>query len=92
MKILFLIYHGFSEASGISKKIHCQVKGLQENGYDVRLCYNDCTAEGLRCRFVDGQVLQDYGTGLPAALRKRISYGCIYDYCVSEGITDASSS
>lgn len=28
MKILFLVYHGFSEVSGISKKIHYQVKGL----------------------------------------------------------------
>ena len=38
MKILFLVYHGFSEHSGISKKIHYQVKGLRENGHDVRLC------------------------------------------------------
>ena len=37
MKILFLVYHGFSEVSGISKKIHYQVKGLRENGHDVRL-------------------------------------------------------
>ena len=28
MKILFLVYHGFSEVSGISKKIRYQVKGL----------------------------------------------------------------
>ena len=26
MRILFLVYHGFSEHSGISKKIHYQVK------------------------------------------------------------------
>ena len=30
MKILFLVYHGISEVSGISKKIHYQVKGLRE--------------------------------------------------------------
>ena len=41
MKILFLVYHGFSEHSGISKKIHYQVKGLRENGHDVHLCYYD---------------------------------------------------
>ncbi len=41
MKILFLVYHGFSEVSGISKKIRYQVKGLRENGHEVHLCYYD---------------------------------------------------
>ncbi len=86
MKILFLVYHGFSEHSGISKKIHYQVKGLKENGHDVRLCYYDFSPEGHRCRFVDETVLQDYGKGKLAALRQRFSYDCIYDYCMQEGI------
>ena len=86
MKILFFVYHGFSEHSGISKKIHYQVKGLKENGYEVRLCYYDFTPEGHRCRFVDGIVLQDYGTGKIAALRQRFGYNCVYDYCIQEGI------
>ena len=86
MKILFLVYHGFSEYSGISKKIHYQVKGLKENGYDVRLCYYDLDEHGHRCRFIDGQVLKDYGTGIMAGFRQRIDYGCIYDYCVGEQI------
>ena len=86
MKILFFVYHGFSEHSGISKKIHYQVKGLKENGYDVRLCYYDFTPEGHRFRFVDGIVLQDYGTGKIAALRQRFGYNCVYDYCIQEGI------
>lgn len=86
MKILFLVYHGFSKHSGISKKIHYQVKGLKENGHDVRLCYYDFTPEGHRCRFVDETVLQDYGKGKLAALRQRFSYDCIYDYCMHEGI------
>ena len=63
MKILFLVYHGFSDHSGISKKIHYQVKGLKENGHDVRLCYYDFAANGHSCRFVDDQVLKDYGKG-----------------------------
>ena len=86
MKILFLVYHGFSEHSGISKKIHYQVKGLKENGHDVRLCYYDFSPEGHRCRFVDETVLHDYGKGKLAALRQRFSYDCIYDYCMQEGI------
>ena len=86
MKILFLVYHGFSEHSGISKKIHYQVKGFKENGYDVHLCYYDFSPEGHRCRFVDGEVLQDYGTGKLAGLRQRFCYDAVYDYCIREGI------
>ena len=86
VKILFLVYHGFSEHSGISKKIHYQVKGLKENGYDVRLCYYDFSSEGHRCRFVDGTVLKDYGNGKWAGLLQRLEYTSIFDYCVREGI------
>lgn len=86
MRILFLIYHGFSEHSGISKKIHYQVKGLRENGHDVRLCYYDFNSEGHRCRYVSGDIIKDYGSGSWAAIRQRIDYSCIYDYCVREGI------
>ena len=86
MKILFLVYHGFSDVSGISKKIHYQVKGLRQNGHDVRLCYYDFTPEGHRCRYVDEQVLKDYGTGWWAGLSQRIDYDSIYRYCLREGI------
>ena len=86
MRILFLVYHGFSEHSGISKKIHYQVKGLKENGYDVRLCYYDFSPEGHRCRYIDGEVMKDYGKGRLAGLRQRFDYDCIYDYCIREGI------
>ena len=86
MNILFLVYHGFSEYSGISKKIHYQVKGLRENGHDVHLCYYDFDERGHRCRFVDGAVLKDYGTGAIAAIRQRLSYDCIYNYCIRKKI------
>lgn len=86
MRILFLVYHGFSEYSGISKKILYQVKGLRENGQDVRLCYYDFAENGHRCRYIDNNVLKDYGNGNIAALWQRLDYGCIYDYCVREKI------
>ena len=86
MKILFLVYHGFSEHSGISKKIHYQVKGLRENGHDVHLCYYDFDERGHSCRFVDGKLLKDYGKGKWAGLRQRMDYDCIYDYCVHNKI------
>ena len=86
MKILFLVYHGFSEHSGISKKIHYQVKGLRENGHEVHLCYYAQGSNGHWCRFVDDQIIQDYGKGKWAGLRQRIDYQCICDYCVCEKI------
>ena len=86
MNILFLVYHGFSEVSGISKKIHYQVKGLRENGYEVHLCYYDFDNRGHRCRFVDGEIIKDYGKGVFAGLRQRIDYDCVYDYCRVNGI------
>ena len=86
MLILFLVYHGFSEHSGMTKKIHYQVIGLRENGHDVRLCYYGFAGNGHRCRYIDGTILKDYGTGRLAALRQRIYYGCIYNYCIRENI------
>ena len=86
MRILFLVYHGFSEHSGISKKIHYQVKGLRENGHDVRLCYYGFAENGHRCRYVDDHIVKDYGTGIVAGFRQRVDYQCIYDYCIQEGI------
>ena len=81
MRILFLVYHGFSEASGITKKIRYQVKGLRENGYEVHLCYYGFAENGHRCRYIDNKMIKDYGTGLLAGFRQRIDYDCIYDYC-----------
>lgn len=80
------MYHGFSEASGISKKIHYQVKGLRENGHDVRLCYYDFTENGHSSRFVDSKIIKDYGRGKWAGLRQRTDYQCIYDYCIREKV------
>jgi glycosyltransferase involved in cell wall biosynthesis len=86
MRILFLVYHGFSEVSGISKKIHYQVKGLRENGHDVRLCYYGFAENGHRCRYIDDKIIKDYGKGKLAGLRQRFSYNCICDYCIREKI------
>ncbi len=86
MKILFLVYHGFSEISGITKKIRNQVKGLRENGHEVHVCYYTFSPEGRRCRYVDDTIIADYGTGRLAAIRQRLSYGCIYDYCIAQDI------
>lgn len=86
MKILFLTYHGFEDASGISKKMLAQVKGLRQNGHEVHVCYYDVTEEGRHVRFVDGEVIKDYGKSRWASLYQRISMGCVSDYCRQHGI------
>lgn len=86
MNILFLTYHGFDPGSGITKKMFAQVKGLRQNGHTVHLCSYDVASDGSRCRYVDGEVIMNYGRGPLAALRQRISLGCVYRYCVDNGI------
>ena len=86
MKILYLVYHGFSDESGISKKIHYQVKGLRQNGHEVHLCYYDFDPRGHRCRYVGNKVIADYGTGALAAIRSRTQLDCIYNYCAVNAI------
>lgn len=81
MRILFLTYHGFEEASGISKKMLAQIKGLRQNGHEVHVCYYDLAADGSRCRYVDEDVIRNYGKGRWATLLQRMDYSCINDYC-----------
>lgn len=83
---MFLVYHGFSEESGISKKIHYQVKGLRQNGHEVHLCYYDFDSQGNRCRYIDGKIIANYGKGRLAAFISRINLACIYKYCMKNGI------
>ena len=86
MKILFLIFHGLSEYSGISQKIRYQVKGLEENGHSVKTCIYTINAKGHRIRTVDDSIIVDYGTGKWAAIKKRYSYHCIYQYAMEHQI------
>ena len=86
MKALFLIFHGFNEANGISKKIHYQVKALKDCGVDVRLCHYDITPYGERRWMVDNEVIADFGTGFAAKIWKRVYYSPIIDYARREKI------
>lgn len=86
MKILFLIFHGFSEHSGISKKIHYQVNGLREAGHEVDLCFYTVESDGHRKRMVNEEVLEDYGCGKLASIKKRICYKAIYRYAIEQQI------
>lgn len=86
MKILFLTYHGFEEASGISKKMLAQIKGLRQNGHEVHVCYYTINVDGERCRYVDDEVIKNYGKGKLSTIRQRMDYSCVNDYCRKNGI------
>lgn len=86
MNILFLIYHGLSNHSGISKKIWLQIKGLEENNHEVHLCTYTIGENGHRVRMIDDKVVEDYGEGIVAKIKKRCSYGSILNYIKEQGI------
>lgn len=86
MNILFLIYHGFSEVSGISKKIHYQINGLRRLGHQVYVCTYDIRDDGHRVRFIDDKPLQDFGNGRLAAVMKRCCYEAIVKFAIANKI------
>lgn len=86
MKILFLIFHGFEEANGISKKIRYQVKALRECGADVQICYYDITSGGRSMWLTDEEVLTDLGKGTWSKIKKRFCYRGIIQYASHQKI------
>ena len=78
MKALFLIFHGFDPANGISKKIHYQVEALKENGVKTQLCF--LSEENGKRRMVDKTIIADYGNGLKGKIYKRLEYRSIVRY------------
>lgn len=86
MNILFLIYHGFSDTSGISKKIKAQVDGLRQNGHNVFVCSYSILENGHRCRMINDKILQDFGRNKLAPFKKRICYKSVYKFCIENRV------
>ena len=82
MNILFLTYHGFAEASGISKKMQYQINGLRQLGHKVFVCTYSIREDGHRVRFIDDKPLQDFGNGRLAAMKKRCCYGAVVRFAI----------
>lgn len=80
MKALFLVFHGFEPHNGISKKIRSQVCALRSMGVDTYLCYNSFDDKGNGVRYIDGQILDHFGSGFFSKLAKRFSYGRLFRY------------
>lgn len=84
LKVLFLVFHGFSAHNGISKKIFGQVKGLAQNGADVRLCYYDVLEDGRRVWRVGTDIIADFGQGRWAKMKKRVDFSGLIRYVEKE--------
>lgn len=80
MNIFFLIFHGFSESSGVSKKILSQIKGMRELGHHVDVCTYSVTCEGNRVRMINDRIIQNYGKSRWAAIRKKVDFHTIEEY------------
>nr|WP_321521483.1 glycosyltransferase family 1 protein [uncultured Macellibacteroides sp.] len=86
MKALFLVFHGFEAHNGISNKIYYQVDGLKQNGIDVRLCYLQIDDKGFHKRMVNDSIIENFGKGIWAKIKKRISYYSLLNYILEERI------
>ena len=82
MRILFFTYHGFSEHSGISKKMRYQIKGLRELGHQVEVCTYDFDEQGNRVRRINEEVIQNFGKGKLAALKGRTDFDKVTQYAI----------
>ena len=82
MRILFFTYHGFSEHSGISKKMRYQIKGLRELGHQVEVCTYDFDEQGNRVRRINEEIIQNFGKGKLAALKGRSDFDKVTQYAI----------
>lgn len=86
MKALFLVFHGFEAHNGISKKIFYQVEGLKQNGVDVKLCYLLVDENGFHKRMVNDSIIENFGNGIWAKIKKRTSYASLINYILKEKV------
>lgn len=84
MKILFLIFHGFSLENGISKKISYQLEAFKSLGHEVHIAYMD---ESLgKKRMIDRKAVATYPNNIIGKLEKRIEFSSIIRYTENEHI------
>ena len=86
MKGLFIVFHGFSAHSGISKKIFAQCEALRRNGIDIALCHLEIGPDGTQRRLAGDTVIRTFGSGFRAKILKRVSYSDITEYIRREGV------
>ena len=74
MKALFLVFYGFQEYNGISKKIRYQINALKKCGFDIQTCHYEVTPNGNREWLIDGKELVNLGRGITAKFEKALFF------------------
>lgn len=87
MRALFLVFYGFQEYNGISKKIKYQVDAFKQCGIDMSTCYYEVCENGDRQWMIDNNILTNLGKGIFAKVKKRISFAPIVRYIKEQGIS-----
>lgn len=87
MRTLMVIFYGFQEYNGISKKIRYQVDALRQCGMEMHTCYYEVRENGDRQWMVDQNILANLGKGILAKLKKRISFAPILRYIREQHIS-----
>lgn len=86
METLFLVFYGFQEYNGISKKIRYQISALEKCGMNVHTCHYEVMPDGQRQWMIDNSVLESLGKGMIAKLKKRVSFHAIIHYIIEKNI------
>ncbi len=87
MKAIFIVFQALAEYSGITKKIRCQVKALNDCGVETELCYLGWDEFGNQVRWVGDKVQKNFGTGIKAKIEKRFEYNSLYHYIIDNNIS-----
>lgn len=86
-KGLYIVFHGFADYSGITQKIHAQVKAFNECGISMQLCYQDVDSNGVSLIKVDKDQIHSFGKGLKSKILKRFNFKPIKDYILNNSIS-----
>ena len=77
---LILVFHGFADYNGISKKLFYQRDALKALGCKAKLCYLKIDEKSEHLRMADESVIESFGFGVMAKFKKRISYSGLSKY------------
>ena len=61
-----------------------EIDAFKANGHETHLCYMD--ESSTKQRFVDKQVIANYGDGIKGKILKRTEFGSIVDYAIKQKI------
>lgn len=88
MRAIFLVFHEVEGTyNGIGKKIMYQINAFKECGLDMKLCCFADDQNGLGKRMIDHEIIETFGSGVFAKIKKRTSYRKLANYILKNKIS-----